>query len=153
MDDAPGTAVIEALIAAVNRHDVEGIVAQFALDVRSDTPAHPARSFVGDDQVRRNWTGILGSIGELEARLLATATTPRTPDRTETVWAEIAFDGRRPDGSPWRMRGVTVNEVVDHRIAALRFYLEPVEATGADADGAVRGLTQDATVASMGGSR
>ena len=51
------------------------------------------------------------------------------------------------------MRGVTVNEVVDGRIAALRFYLEPVEEAGPDADGAVRAVTTGAAVAATGGPR
>ena len=36
------------------------------------------------------------------------------------------------------MRGVTVNDVVDGRIAALRFYLEPVDDTAVDVEGAIR---------------
>jgi len=148
-----GLTAVDTLIDAVNRHDVGAIVAQFTADVRSDTPAHPARSFVGSDQVGRNWTQILGSIRDLEAHLLATATTPRTPDGRETVWAEIAFDGHRPDGGLWRMRGVTVNEIVDGRIAALRFYLEPVEDAGPDADGAARAVTTGVAANAAGASR
>lgn len=151
MNDAQPTAV-DALIDAVNRHDLDAIVDRFSADVRSETPAHPARNFVGREQVARNWEQILGSIRDLEARILASATTPQRPDGRETVWAEIAFDGHRPDGGPWRMRGVTVNEVVDGRIAALRFYLEPVEDAGPDADGAARALTA-AAAATAGGPR
>src|SRR5690348_173368 len=101
MNATNGTVVLERLVDAVNRHDLDALVRQFAEDVRSDTPAHPARSFTGRDQVRSNWTQILGSIRDLEAHLLASATSERTGGAT-TEWAEIAFDGRRPDGAPWR---------------------------------------------------
>ena len=138
MNARTGTDVLDALIAATNRRDLDGIVAQFATDVRSDTPAHPARSFVGSDQVRRNWSQILGAIGDLEASIVHSATSAGTTPGGETVWAEIAFDGTRPDGAPWRMRGVTVNEVVDGRIASLRFYMEPVDDAMVGADDAVR---------------
>ena len=138
MNARSGIEVLEALIAATNRRDLDALVDQFAEDVRSDTPAHPARSFVGRDQVRRNWQQILGAIGDLQASFVAAAMSPGASVGSETVWAEIAFDGHRPDGLPWRMRGVTVNEVVDGRIAALRFYLEPVDDAPVDADAAVR---------------
>jgi ketosteroid isomerase-like protein len=138
MNARRGIDVLDSLIAATNRRDLDEIVGQFAEDVRSDTPAHPARSFVGRDQVRRNWQQILGAIGDLEATVAATAIGPGPTPGSETVWAEIAFDGHRPDGVPFRMRGVTVNEVVDGRIAAVRFYLEPVDEAPIDADAAVR---------------
>ena len=138
MNARRGIDVLESLIAATNRRDLDGLVEQFAEDVRSETPAHPARSFVGRGQVRKNWQQILGAIGDLEATITASSSGAGPTPGSETVWAEIAFDGRRADGAPWRMRGVTVNEVVDGRIAALRFYLEPVDDVDVDADAAVR---------------
>jgi ketosteroid isomerase-like protein len=137
MNARRGIDVLESLIAATNRRDLDGLVDQFAEDVRSDTPAHPARSFVGRGQVRKNWQQILGAIGDLEATITASSSGPGPTPGSETVWAEIAFDGLRADGAPWRMRGVTVNEVVDGRIASLRFYLEPVDEAAVDADAAV----------------
>jgi ketosteroid isomerase-like protein len=138
MNARRGIDVLESLIAATNRRDLDGLVDQFAEDVRSDTPAHPARSFVGRDQVRRNWQQILGAIGDLEATIATSASGPGPTPGSETVWAEIAFDGHRPDGASWRMRGVTINEVIDGRIAALHFYLEPVDDASIDADAAIR---------------
>lgn len=140
MNATNGTVVLERVIAAINRRDLDDLVAQFADDVRSDTPAHPARSFVGADQVRRNWGQILASVPDLAARLVS-ATTNERDDGVTTEWAEIAFDGHRQDGVPWRMRGVTVNEVAGDRIVALRFYLEPVDDAAVDADAAIRRMT------------
>lgn len=140
MNASAGAIVVERLIDAINGRDLDKLVGQFADDVRSDTPAHPARSFVGRDQVRRNWAQILGSIGDLEATLVATSS-GRRDGGSSTEWAEIAFDGHRPDGVPWRMRGVTVNEIVDDRIVALRFYLEPIDDAPGGPDSAVHALT------------
>ena len=62
--------VIDRLRRAVDAHDLEAIVACFAEGYRNDTPVHPARSFVGRDQVRRNWEQILGNVRDLTATVL-----------------------------------------------------------------------------------
>ena len=149
MNGTDGIDAIEHLVDAVNRRDLEALVDRFAADVRSDTPAHPARSFVGREQVRRNWTQILSSITDLRATIVSSATSAGANPGAVDVWAELAFDGHRPDGAPWQMRGVTVNQIVDGRIAGLRFYLEPVDpADGPQPDEAVRRIvTAPATTA------
>jgi ketosteroid isomerase-like protein len=139
MNTTTGIEVLAGLIDAVNRHDLDRLVGQFADDVRSDTPAHPARSFVGSDQVRRNWAQILGSIGDLRATVVASASGPGEAAGGEAVWAELAFDGHRPDGAPWRMRGVTINQVVDGRITDVHFYLEPLDEAAVDVGTSIRG--------------
>ena len=141
MTDRSGKDVTAALIRAVNAHDLDAIVDQFSGRVRSETPAHPGRSFEGSEQVRRNWGQILGAVSDLRAEVRASTISTDAASGRETVWLELAFDGRRPDGAPWRMRGVTVNEVADGRIDAVRFYMEPVEARGSGADDAVRRIT------------
>src|SRR4051794_39340131 len=147
MTDRSGQEVMAALVAAVNAHDLDAIVDQFSGRVRSETPAHPARSFEGNEQVRRNWGQILGAVSDLRAEIRASTISTDSASGRETVWLELAFDGRRPDGAPWRMRGVTVNEVVDGRIDALRFYMEPVEVGGSGTDDAVRRITTEAVPA------
>jgi len=139
MNTTTGIDVLGDLIDAVNRHDLDALVGLFADDVRSDTPAHPARSFVGSDQVRRNWAQILGAIADLRATVVATAVGPCETRDGEAIWAELAFDGHRPDGASWKMRGVTVNQVVDGRIAALHFYLEPLDEAAVDVGASIRG--------------
>jgi ketosteroid isomerase-like protein len=44
--------VIDRLTAAQNAHDLEGMLACFHEDYRSEQPLHPARNFQGRDQVR-----------------------------------------------------------------------------------------------------
>ena len=48
-----GLAIAARLHAAVNRHDLDAMVGCFAVDFVNETPAHPARSFRGRDQVRK----------------------------------------------------------------------------------------------------
>ena len=90
--------VIDRLIQATNEHDLEGIVGCFAADYRNETPAHPARGFVGRDQVRRNWTQILAAVPDI------TATVRRVAVDGDTVWTEQEHRGTRPDGSARLMR-------------------------------------------------
>lgn len=144
MNTTTGIGVLGDLIDAVNRHDLDALVDQFANDVRSDTPAHPARNFVGSDQVRRNWGQILGAIADLRATIVASAVGPGEAPDGEAIWAELAFDGHRPDGAPWKMRGVTVNQVEDGRIAALHFYLEPLDEAAVDVGASIRGSVGEA---------
>jgi SnoaL-like domain len=144
------TDVIASLIAAVNRHDLDGLVGLFAADVRSDAPAHPSRSFVGSDQVRRNWGQILGAIHDLEAHLVSSATVGGR------VWAELEFRGHRSDGGAWLLRGVTINDVVDASITGVRFYMEPVDLDGIGVDTSVArivGSVAAGTPAAAGASR
>ena len=125
-------AVAQRLRDATNAHDVEAIVGCFAEDYRNETPAHPARGFVGHDQVRKNWVQILASIPDLTTAIVASATTDNT------VWTEWEHRGTRPDGSAHLMRGVIILAVSGDVIASARFFLEPVEDDGGGADAAVQ---------------
>ena len=117
---------------ATNAHDVEGITACFAVEYRNETPLHPARGFVGKEQVRRNWTQILGAMPDVTTDIVASVADG------DTVWSEWEHRGTRPDGSAHLMRGVIVFDVCDSVIAAARFFLEPVDEGGGDVASAVR---------------
>jgi ketosteroid isomerase-like protein len=126
-------AVLRRLREATNAHDIEAIVACFAADYRNETPVHPARGFLGREQVRRNWTQILTAIPDLTATVVASAVSGAT------VWSEWEQRGTRPDGSDHLMRGVIVFTVGDGLITSARFFLEPVDASGSGVDAAVEG--------------
>jgi ketosteroid isomerase-like protein len=126
------TDVLLRLQEATNAHDLEAIVGCFAPAYHNDTPVHPARSFVGRDQVRRNWTQILAAIPDLTARVVAFAASGAT------VWSEWEQRGTRPDGSRHLMRGVIVFTVEDGQITTARFFLEPVDDAAVDVAAAVR---------------
>jgi ketosteroid isomerase-like protein len=124
--------LLDRLSAATNAHDVDAIAACFAEDYRNETPAHPARGFVGRAQVRRNWEQILGAVPDLRAEVLASSVTG------DTVWSEWEHRGTRPDGSAHAMRGVVVFEVAEDVATSARFYLEPVDPDPSSVDTAVR---------------
>lgn len=119
-------AVVERLLEAVNAHDLDGMVACFASGYVNETPAHPLRGFRGNQQVRRNWSQILGGVPDLRARL------PRSAVDGNSVWTEWEFSGTRPDGAPFLMRGVVIFGIAGDTIASARFYLEPVEEGSGD---------------------
>jgi ketosteroid isomerase-like protein len=122
---------VAELAEAVNRHDLDALTGLFAPDYVNETPAHPARGFVGNDQVRRNWTTIFGGVPDIAAEVTALAVTG------DTVWTEWRMDGTRRDGAEHHMRGVVVFTVNDGRATAARFYLEPLDTSSADVDAAV----------------
>lgn len=119
-------AVVARLVAAINAHDLEAMVACFADDYLNEWPAHPQRGFRGSEQVRRNWSQIFAGVPDLRARL------PRMVVDGDTVWAEWDLSGTRRDGAAHLMRGVAIHGITADRIAWVRFYLEPVEVTSGD---------------------
>ena len=125
-------AVVERLLAAINAHDLEAMVACFADDYVNEWPAHPQRGFRGNQQVRTNWSQIFAGVPDLRARL------PRMVVDGDTVWAEWDIAGTRRDGAAHLMRGVAIHGVTADRIAWVRFYLEPVEETSGDVDAHTR---------------
>ena len=121
-------AVAERLLAAINAHDLEAMVACFADDYLNEWPAHPQRGFRGRGQVRTNWSQIFAGVPNLQARL------PRMTVDGDTVWTEWDISGTRGDGAPFAMRGVVIFGVSGGVIASARFYLEPVEQDSGDVD-------------------
>ena len=138
----PMLAVVTRLRDAMNEHDLEALVDVFDPDFVSETPAHPQRTFRGADQVRRNWEQIFAGVPDLRADLLDAVV------EGDTVWSEWDWHGTRRDGSPHRMRGVTIQRVKDARAVSVRFYMEPVDDGGPAAGEAVRRIvTGEASMA------
>lgn len=135
MNAAP--AMVDRLVRATNEHDVDGVAACFAEDYENETPAHPARSFRGRAQVRRNWEQIFAFVPDLRAEVL------RTAIEGETAWSEWEMTGTRSDGAPHLMRGVVVFGVRDEVAHWARFYLEPVDLGDGNVDDAVRQQVAD----------
>jgi ketosteroid isomerase-like protein len=134
MDESAGQAAaafMNRLSGAVREHDLDALVACFADDYRNETPAHPARDFVGQAQVRRNWEQIFGAVPDLTADV-------RWVAGDGAVWSEWEMRGTRRDGGAHLMRGVVIFGVQEGRSTWARFYLEPVEVGGGDVNDAVR---------------
>jgi ketosteroid isomerase-like protein len=123
---------VDRLVRATNAHDIEGIVACFTEDYALESPIHPARSFRGKEQVRRNWTQILGAVPDIEARVL------RAAADDGSVWTEWEMSGTRRDGGKHLMRGVFIFSVADGLLSTGRMFLEPVDDSPLDMDAAVR---------------
>jgi len=125
-------ALIDRLTAAQNAHDLEGVLACFHEDYRSEQPIYPARTFQGIDQVRANWSALLEGIPDFHAAIVRSAV-----DR-DTVFVEIHWTGTKADGAPFEERGVLVMGTREERVAWGRLYAEEVEREGADIDAVVR---------------
>ncbi len=127
-----GLALVERLKDAVNRHDLELLAGCFTQDFLNETPVHPARSFQGREQVRKNWAQIFVGVPDIEADIL------RSSVDGASAWTEWEMRGTRRDGVPHLMRGVSIFGVGDDQFTSVRFYLEPVDDGGAGVDAAVR---------------
>jgi ketosteroid isomerase-like protein len=114
--------VIDRLIDAINKHDLDELTACFAPDFENVWPAHPARSFTGRDGVRRTWEMMFRARQNIKA---AVAAHVRTGDE---IWAEWEFVGTEQDGTTFHQRGVIIVVVNGDVIAQARFYMEPVDA-------------------------
>ena len=125
-------AIVQRLRQATNDHDLDALAGCFAVDYRNETPAHPERSFVGRDQVRKNWTQIFAAVPDVRAEVL------RCVEDGNTVWSEWEHRGTRPDGSAHVMRGVVIFGVEGGLASWARFYLEPVQDGSGGVDEAVR---------------
>ena len=128
--------VVDRLCDATNRHDLDARAACFAVEYRNETPTHPARSFVGRAQVRRNWEQLFGAMPDLNATISACVVAGAA------VWTEWEMRGTRPDGQAHLMRGVIVFGVRDDEITEARFYLEPVDSDPGDVNAEIARVVQ-----------
>lgn len=128
-------AVLRRLLAAMNQHDLDAMVACYTNDYLNETPAHPRRGFRGNEQVRTNWSQIFAAVPDLRADV------PRYAVDGDRLWTEWDVSGTRRDGADFLMRGVAIFGVADDVIASCRFYLEPVETSSGDTNAHAAGVT------------
>jgi ketosteroid isomerase-like protein len=113
--------VVDRLVAAINSHDIDALVACFAPSFSVEWPVHPARSFDGTDQVRRNWTAIFEARPTIQAKVTSHSSTDGE------FWGEWEFAGDDRDGVPFCDRGVIIITAGQDAIVRSRFYMEPVD--------------------------
>jgi ketosteroid isomerase-like protein len=106
---------------ALNAHDVDALADCFHEDLRSENFVHPSQTFVGREQVRRNWALMISGVPDLRAQLLGTAVDG------DTVWGEWRIYGTRRDGALLDLRGVVISKVEDGRVVSSRRYLAPLD--------------------------
>ncbi|SDW68121.1 SnoaL-like domain-containing protein [Arthrobacter sp. cf158] len=119
--EAGPLAVINRLLEATNKHDLESLAACFAPGYVNETPAHPTRGFTGRDTIRNNWEQLFTGVPDIKAHLLAHSVSG------STIWTELQLKGAWRDGTPHEMTGVIIFGVDGGIINSARFYLEPVE--------------------------
>ena len=127
------TGMMNRLLAAMNAHDLDEFVGCFAVDYRSEQPAHPGRAFEGREKVRENWTGVFAGVPDFRAELLTSTTTEDGVEIGEWRWR-----GTHTDGAPFGMQGVTVMGIEADHIAWARLYMEAIEQDSGDIDAMVR---------------
>lgn len=135
--DRPETgpaAVVERIRRATSEHDADALAACFTSEYQSVWPIHPARSFGGVEQVRRNWQQIFAGVPDVRSEVLHSVVSG------DEVWSEWEFSGNRRDGEPFLMRGVVILRAPGERATLARFYLEPVDDTSDEVNAAVRRL-------------
>jgi ketosteroid isomerase-like protein len=109
-----GDDVVQRLLHAINEHDLDAFVACFDAGYRSEQPVHPARTFRGSEQVRKELVGVLPGDPRSSRRAADEA----------TEWGEWHWHGTRAGGSAFDMRGVTVMGVRNNHIVWGRLYME-----------------------------
>lgn len=127
--------IMDQLLAAVNDHDLNGMVALFHPDYRSVQPARPGRAFVGRSQVRANWAAMFVGIPDFRAEL------GRSTQDGDTTWCEWAWFGMRTDKQPFEVRGVALFQVREDLIVAGTLYMEDVETEAIGIDQTVQHLS------------
>lgn len=113
--------VFERMIQALNRHDLEAMVACYAPDYRSEQPFHPERNFVGPAGVRKNWSFFFTTMPDYQVEVLNEVV------EGDTVWAELHFHGTQADGTKQSTRGVTLLGIQADLISWARLYIEEVK--------------------------
>lgn len=126
---------VRRMFSAARQHNLDAMVAEFADDYVNTTPNHPGRSFTGSAQVRSNWSALFAGIPDLALDVVDSATGP-----DGKVWVEWGSHGTRRDGTAVEQAGIGIFTLRGHRIAAVRFYLEPVERDTGDVNAAVRAV-------------
>jgi hypothetical protein len=111
-------AVIERLMDATKRQDLEAFVNGFAENYESTGVLPSAWFFRGRDQVRANWAETFSrEPGTLQAQLLDCAV------EGNTVWSEMVWTIKQDDGMHRVTRGVIIWGVAGDRIMWGRFYV------------------------------
>ena len=120
--------LFDELVAATNAHDVDRLVDCFADDYDLTDPVHPARSFTGSAQVRKNWTTMFAAVPDVHLDVQDHVVTDTG------FWLEASQVGNRRDGMHLEMPTVFIAAVADGLITSARMYAAPVEPGGPDID-------------------
>ena len=110
--------VFQRMVSALNRHDLDEMVACFSRDYQSEQPFHPDRNFYGQGGVRKNWDYFFRNVPDIRMDIICD-----TVDG-DTIWCETYMHGTRVDGSRHAVRGVTIQRVREGLIVWARLYID-----------------------------
>jgi len=127
--------VIDRLLAAMNDHDLDRMVALFHPDYDSRQPAHLGRAFMGLEQLRANWAAMFRGIPDFRAEVV------HSVQDGELNWCEWAWHGTRSNRASFDVRGVTLFQIRDELIVAGTLYMEEVELDPMGIEDAVEGMS------------
>lgn len=113
--------VLERMLQATNRHDLDAMVACFAPDFRSEQPLHPERDFIGQSGVRKNWSFFFNTVPDIQVDIL------NEVEERDTIWAEMYYHGTQTDGKKFSIKGVTIQGIQGGQICWARLYIEQVQ--------------------------
>ena len=139
--------VLDRLVTAVNDHDLDRLVGCFAEDYRLTDPVHPARSFEGAAQVRRNWSTMFAAVPDIHLEVRDRAVTDTG------FWLEATQAGTRHDGVALTAQTVFVAKVDGGRIRSAHMYAAPVEEGGPGIDAVFAAMAGRSPAPSPGGEQ
>ena len=113
--------VFERMISAANQHDLDAMVACFALDFRSEQPFSPERNFTGQAGVRKNWSFFFSAMPDFQVDVLSEAV------EGDAVWAELLYHGTQVDGKKQVTRGVTISGIQGEHIIWAKLYIVTIQ--------------------------
>src|SRR3954447_23013617 len=87
-------AVMDRLTAAQNAHDLEGMLACFHDDYRSEQPLFPSRSLQVIAQGRANWSALLTAMPDFPAEVL------RSSGDGDAPFLEVHWTATKADSTP-----------------------------------------------------
>jgi len=124
-------ALLLKLKNAFNTHDMKSLLECFDENYYSEQPVHPDRTFLGQEQVKKNWASNFEEMPDFSAQLL------RHSISNNSIWSEWEWQGTRQDKSRLLMRGVIIMIIENGKIKRGRLYMEPVEVSGKGIEAAI----------------
>jgi ketosteroid isomerase-like protein len=113
--------LLERMRAALDAHDLDAFLAFFRDDYVGERPRHPGSPVSSRDDVRTNWTEIIGDVPDLQVDV------PAAVADGNTIWSEWRAYGTARSGATLEVRGVIIFGIQDDQVAWSRMYMEPVE--------------------------
>jgi ketosteroid isomerase-like protein len=127
--DASGQAppaVIQRLYDAVQRRDLDALMACFDESYRSEQPLHPDAPPRDRAHVETTWSRPLRDVRDLQVDLLSWIA------GDTTIWTEWRWRGTWANGTLFDIAGVMIFGVAEDRLTWGRLYMEPVHGPHAD---------------------